>query len=84
MYYELQRELINGKIGNLVYESLKLELRAIEYEIYADRTVKVVSKEAIKKQIGKSPYFADSLVFANWVNTYRGVWKWDLPIAAGD
>ena len=84
MYYELRKDLINGEIGNLTNESLRLELQAIKYEIYADRTVKVVSKEAIKKLLGKSPDFADALVYANWVKTYRGVWKWFLPISAGE
>lgn len=84
MYYELRKDLINGEIGNLTNETLRLELQAIKYEIYGDKTVKVVSKEAIKKLLGKSPDFADSLVYANWVKTYRGVWKWALPISAGD
>lgn len=83
MYYELRKDLINGEIGNLTNESLRLELQAIKYEIYADRTVKVVSKEAIKKLLGKSPDYADALVYANWVKTYRGVWKWALPICGG-
>ncbi|MFP9114435.1 phage terminase large subunit [Flavobacterium sp. RHBU_3] len=83
MYYELRKELITGNVGNITDETLKLELQAIKYEIYADRTVKVVSKEAIKKILGRSPDFADSLVYANWVKTYRGVWKWALPISAG-
>lgn len=83
MYYELRKDLINGNIGNLIDEGLKLELQAIKYEIYSDKTVKVVTKEAIKKLLGRSPDFADSLVYANWVKTYRGVWKWALPISAG-
>lgn len=67
MYYKLRKDLINGQVGNLTNESLRLELQSIKYEIYADRTVKVVSKEAIKKLLGKSPDFADALVYANWV-----------------
>ncbi|MEJ8590338.1 phage terminase large subunit [Riemerella anatipestifer] len=80
MYYELRKDLINGEIGNLTNETLRLELQAIKYEIYADRTVKVVSKEAIKKLLGNSPDFADALVYANWVKIYRGVRNWFLPI----
>lgn len=83
MYYELRKDLINGNIGNLSNENLRIELQTIKYEIYSDKTVKVVSKEAIKKLLGKSPDFADSLVYANWVKTYRGVWKWALPICGG-
>lgn len=84
MYYELRRDLINGEIGNLNNETLKLELQSIKYEIYSDKTVKIIGKEAIKKILGRSPDFADALVYANWVKTYRGVWKWALPISAGD
>lgn len=83
MYYELRRDLINGEIGNLTNETLRLELQAIKYEIYADRTVKIISKEAIKKIIGKSPDYADSLAYANWVKTIRGNWGWGLPFSAG-
>ncbi|MFP5437252.1 MAG: phage terminase large subunit [Bacteroidia bacterium] len=83
MYYELRKDIINGNIGNLINESLKLELQAIKYEIYADKTVKVASKEAIKKLLGRSPDFADSLVYANWVKNYRSSYIWWLPISAG-
>lgn len=83
LYYELRKDLINGEIGNLTDESLRLELQAIKYEIYADRTVKVVGKEAIKRILGKSPDFADSLAYANWVKTYRGDSPYFLPISGG-
>jgi phage terminase large subunit len=83
MYYELRKDLIAGNIGNLYHEGLRLELQAIKYEIFADRSARVASKEAIKKILGNSPDFADSLVYANWVKTYRGVWKWALPICGG-
>lgn len=83
MYYELRKDLINGKLGNINNEALKLELQAIKYEIYADRTVKVASKESIKKLLGRSPDFADSLVYANWVKTYRGENRYFLPISGG-
>lgn len=83
MYYELRKDLINGKLGNINNEALKLELQAIKYEVYADRTVKVASKESIKKLLGRSPDFADSLVYANWVKTYRGENRYFLPISGG-
>ena len=72
--------MINGQIGNLTDEALKLEL---QYEIYSDKKVKVVSKEAIKKLLGRSPDYADSLAYANWVKTYRGGIKWYMPISGG-
>ena len=83
MYYELRRDMINGQIGNLTDETLKLELQSIQYEIYSDKKVKVVSKEAIKKLLGRSPDYADSLVYANWVKTYRGGIKWYMAISGG-
>jgi len=54
MYYELRRDMMNGQIGNLTDETLKLELQSIQYEIYSDKKVKVISKEAIKKLLGRS------------------------------
>lgn len=80
IYYELRKDLINGEIGNLNDEALRLELQAIKYEIYADKKVKVVGKEVIKKTLGKSPDFADSLAYANWVKTRRGVCNIALPV----
>ena len=41
------------------------------------------SKEAIKKLLGRSPDYADSLVYANWVKTYRGGIKWYMAISGG-
>lgn len=84
IYYELRKDLLNGQIGNLTHEALKLELQAMRYEIHADKTVRVASKEAIKKLLGKSPDFADSLCYANWVKTYRGKGGWELPVYGGD
>ena len=45
--------------------------------------MKVISKEAIKKLLGRSPDYADSLAYANWVKTYRGGVKWYMPISGG-
>lgn len=84
MYYELRKDIIEGQVGNLVNEGLKLELQALKYEIYSDKTVKVASKEAIKKLLGRSPDFADSLVYANWVKNYRGDRvRFFLPFSSG-
>ena len=73
IYWQLRNDFINGNIGNLSNEGLKLELQAIKYEIYSDKSLKVISKEAIKKLLGKSPDLADSLAYANWVREYRGI-----------
>jgi len=67
MYWELRRGFTEGEIGNVVDESLKLELQAIKYEIHADRTMRVIGKDAIKKILGRSPDLADALVYAYWV-----------------
>ena len=53
-------------MGNVVDEALKLELQAIKYEIHADKTLRVIGKEAIKKLLGRSPDIADALAYANW------------------
>jgi phage terminase large subunit len=82
MYYELRRDIINGELGNITHEALKLELQAIKYEIHSDRKVKIIGKDAIKKLLGRSPDYADSLCYANWVKVYRGV-QGGLPVFGG-
>lgn len=79
MYWELKRDIEAGNIGGIVHPKLKQELSTIRYEIVSDKTVKILSKEALKKLLGKSPDFADSLVYANWVRTHRGEYKGFLP-----
>ena len=69
MYYELRRGFVNGNIGNLNNQTLKLELASIQYDISAERTVKVVGKDVIKRTLGKSPDLADALCYANWAKT---------------
>lgn len=48
MYYELRKALRAGEIGNIANDGLKHELAAIQHEIVAERTVKVLPKAAIK------------------------------------
>lgn len=84
MYHELRRDLMEGNIGNLNDQSLRLELASIQYEISAERTVRVVGKDVIRKVLGKSPDLADALCYANWVKTWRGEYPYFLPISAGE
>ena len=70
-----------GEIGNIANDGLKHELAAIQYEIVAERTVKVLSKAAIKKITGRSPDLADALAYANWAK--RAVRQIVLPISGG-
>jgi hypothetical protein len=83
MYWELKRDIDAGCIGQIIHPTLKHELSIIRYEIMADKTVKILSKEALKKLLGKSPDFADSLVYANWIKTHRGFYRGALPISGG-
>ncbi|QQR98603.1 MAG: terminase [Sphingobacteriales bacterium] len=83
MYYNLRNEIIAGNIGGIENDSLIQELTAIKYEISSDRKLRINSKEAIKKILGKSPDLADALCYANWVKTFRGVYNPMLPIFGG-
>ncbi|MES2516078.1 MAG: phage terminase large subunit [Bacteroidota bacterium] len=83
MFYELRKDIIDGQIGNLSNEVLKLELQAIKYEIASDKTFRVIGKDVIKKLLGKSPDFADSLAYANWVKTNRGPYYGWINIYGG-
>lgn len=83
MYFTLRQEMMKGQLGNVTDQTLKLELGAIQYEISAERTVKVVGKDIIKKVLGKSPDIADALCYANWVKTWRSDYPYALPIYGG-
>lgn len=83
MYYFLRNEIMAGNIGGIENDSLIQELTAIKYEISSDRKLRINSKEAIKKILGKSPDISDALCYANWVKIYRGVYKGCLPIFGG-
>jgi len=67
MYFTLRESLIDGEVGNITDAALKVELSAIKYEFFSDKTVKVIAKEAIKKILGHSPDHADALAMANFV-----------------
>lgn len=82
MYYELRNDIIEGRIGNINHEGLKLELSAIQYEVNSEKTIKVSSKDLIKKILGKSPDIADALCYANWVKNNID-FCFTLPISAG-
>jgi phage terminase large subunit len=66
IYYQLKKDIEIGNLGNIVNGQLKQELPAIKYEIVSDKTVKILDKAALKKILGYSPDFADSLAYANW------------------
>lgn len=83
MYYELRKDIIAGFLGNIKNQSLKLELASIQYEISAERTVRIMGKDVIKKMLGRSPDIADALCYANWVKTWRGAYPYALPISGG-
>lgn len=83
MYWELKRDMDAGNLGSIAHPTLKHELSIIRYEISSDKTVKILGKDALKKLLGKSPDFADSLCYANWVKTHRGEYRGALPIWGG-
>lgn len=73
-YYDIAQAAHTGMLlfkTNLpYYDKLKLELGAHHYTT-KDRQLVVESKDKIKAAIGHSPDFADSLLAANWVRTYK-------------
>lgn len=84
MFYQLRQDMKEGNIGNIQDQTLKLELGSITYEIAGDKTVKVASKDVIRKTLGSSPDIADALVYANWVKEVRiGLPEGYLPAISG-
>ncbi|MEQ9231585.1 MAG: phage terminase large subunit [Cyclobacteriaceae bacterium] len=82
MYYQLRKDLIEHRIGNLINAVLKRELTHIKYEVSTEKTVRVMSKDAIRKTLGKSPDLADALCYCNWVREPRGT-PGGLPVWGG-
>ncbi len=83
MYYELRKDILAKQLGSISDPSLVSELSAIQYEISTEKTVKIATKEMIKKVYGKSPDIADALCYANWVKTWRDGFPYFLPISGG-
>ena len=71
MYYQLMRDIKGKELGGIIDDILVQELKSIQYEIITDKTVKIVSKEIIKKTNGSSPDISDALCYANWVRENR-------------
>jgi phage terminase large subunit len=84
MYLELAKDMREGNLGGVTDQKLIYELSSVRYEIMAEKTIRVLPKEVLKKLIGNSPDFADSLAIANWCKTYRGGSIGGLPLISGD
>lgn len=83
MYYQLRKDIMEGSVGNLTNTTLRRELGQIKYEISSEKTVKVMSKEIIRKALGTSPDLADALCYANWVREEREWSPTCLPVWGG-
>lgn len=53
-----------SRLDEQAYKQLSAELRARRYKIHSDKTLRVESKDDLKKRIGRSPDDADALVLA--------------------
>lgn len=82
MYYQLRQDISNRVVGKLT-EGLKYELSLIRYEIATEKTVKILSKDVVKKLNGKSPDLADAICYANWVRFKGGMYFGVLPFCGG-
>lgn len=73
MYWWLMEDIRDGIIGaanNLpkdIVEALEVELTSIRYSFASDKRVKILSKDDIKKRLGRSPDLADALAYANYI-----------------
>lgn len=78
MYWQLSLDLHYGEIvldldapGIVKYrEKLEEELLSITVEVKGDK-ITIISKEELKKKLGRSPNLADSLVMCNWVRRLK-------------
>ena len=77
MYYQAMLDLQNSEIvidiPERVFSLLKKELLIIDFEL-SNNSIKIEDKKKIKKKLGgKSPNYADSFVYWNWMR--RGWYK---------
>jgi hypothetical protein len=63
-YRARDKRLDLSRLEEADYRTLSAELRARRYKIQSDKTLRVESKDEIKKRIGRSPDDADALVLA--------------------
>jgi hypothetical protein len=64
IYWNLREAIRTGKLKLINDQLLINELISIKYKISQDRMIQIESKEELKKRLGKSPDYADSLCYA--------------------
>jgi len=67
MAWSLKTAMEAGEIGGLTHERMKADIGAIIYEVHGDKTMRLETKDKIKKRIGRSPDYFDALMYANWM-----------------
>ena len=68
MWWFLREKLRNGEIAIAVQnQKLVEDLTAPRYEIRSDKTIRVESKDEIKKRLGRSTDYGDAFVYAMFV-----------------
>ena len=68
MWWFLREKLRNGEIAIAVQnQKLVEDLTAPRYEIRSDKTIRVESKDEIKKRLGRSTDYGDAFVYAVFV-----------------
>lgn len=68
MFYSLHKMMIDGKVSilnspNIIYDELRRQLSAHEYELETDK-IKITNKKNLRKQLGCSPDMADSFAIS--------------------
>jgi phage terminase large subunit len=72
MFLALRDDMANQVVGGFnrleptLRHKLREELKSIKYFIESDRKIRVVGKDEIKKEIGRSPNLVDALAYSNW------------------
>lgn len=73
-FWLLAEEIKHSRLGELTDETLKSDLSSLWYFIQQDRKIRIESKEDLKKRLGRSPDFADSLCYANWAKVHSSLY----------
>lgn len=72
-FWKLRESFQNGDVGNLQNEKAKSDLSAIWYIVDAEKQIRIESKDETKKRIGRSPDFADALMYCNFARIYENI-----------
>jgi len=69
-YWHLRLAMENDKIGGLQDSRVQSDIASIWYDINGEKCIEIQNKKDTKLRIGRSPDFADALMYVNWARIH--------------